>query len=363
LPRTRTPWILLGLAVSYVLYAVPVMNSENVRDPKNNYFTDHLRYRYCSLLVLENPLHSLTVPMSEQFKADRTHKYKENIWPLEPCHQGGLVHLTIHAPFQLLLEWGAIERHQATGLYVLFTLLIVHLCVGLILRSPDRWWLAVPIYFFLIRTSLAGLQTPIAFLFGWLTTTRLAQGRTMDALGWYSLTASAYGRWVIWAPPMAYRLIITARESLAALRAQLSTTRGKAVAAMVAVIFACSAVATVLVFMSRIPPRLVTIPPLVTPATITLLAVWTVVFIMRWKGLAGPFSVATYLFLLLYRKNDLLFWYGAPLYALLPLAQGRRELALITLTTGLASEMVLRGPNLLQFNDVAVWLLKQWGVA
>ena len=94
-----------------------------------------------------------------------------------------------------------------------------------------------------------------------------------------------------------------------------------------------------------------------------MLATWAVIFALRWRNPLPQFALTISGFLFLYRDNDPLFWYGGPLYALFPLARGAGEAAALALASGVISEMVLRGPNLLHFNDIVVWLIKAWGGA
>ena len=361
--KNRKPWILLGLSISFLLYAVPVTRSKNVKDPLFNHFSDHLRYRYCSLLVLEDPVRALTTPLGRQYSEDRTHKHRALNWANEPCHQGGALHVVIHAPFQLLLEWDVLAPHQVTTLYILLTLLVAHLCLGLILSSRRQWWVAFLLYFWLIRTSLSGLQSPIAFTLGWITTTRISQDRHLSGLGWFALTVSAYGRWIVWAPAVALRLALAARDVLTALRAALATWRGRVISALLAALFLWSSLAAVMVLATRVAPRLIQISPTIAPSITLVLATWAVIFALRWRNPLPQFALTISGFLFLYRDNDPLFWYGGPLYALFPLARGAGEAAALALASGVISEMVLRGPNLLHFNDIVVWLIKAWGGA
>ena len=133
--------IVLGLIGSFVFFAMPVTRAQRNNDPVYGHFTDHLRYRYCATLVVEQPINALITPLETlHSEDDSTHRVLT--WDKEPCHAGGMVHVAIHAPFQWVLETEWLAPEQSTTIYVLINLFIAHLLAFLVLRSREHWYVA-----------------------------------------------------------------------------------------------------------------------------------------------------------------------------------------------------------------------------
>ena len=85
------------MGVAWLAFAVPVWKSKRLRDPMEDFFTDHLRYRYCAALTVASPIRALTTPLGTLYAQDsRVHRVLA--WENHPCSQPGVVFLMVHAP-------------------------------------------------------------------------------------------------------------------------------------------------------------------------------------------------------------------------------------------------------------------------
>ena len=191
-----------GLALAFLVLAWPVWQSSRVLDPLNDFYTDHLRYRYCAALTIASPLRALTNPLSALHAEDpRVHKVL--LWEAQPCHQPGIVFLAFHAPVQWLLDAELISETRATALQVLLLLALVHLAIGWMLLSRF-WWAGLLVYPFLLRCALNGLQEPLPFLFAVLGAFSWTKGQRLRGLTLVVLAFSAYSRWLVWVAGFAW---------------------------------------------------------------------------------------------------------------------------------------------------------------
>jgi hypothetical protein len=315
----RVVLVAVVLGMSWVLFALPVWKSTRIKDPLDGFFTDHLRYRYCAALTVASPLQALRMPLATLHAEDHS-LHRVLTWEQWPCNQPGLVFLAVHVPVQWLLDAEHISEIQATNLYVLFLLLVVHVAIGRLLLSPF-WWAGVLVYPFLLRCALNGLQEPIPFSLALLGAFRWTAGRRLSALALVTLAFSAYSRWVVWLIGLTW---LCWRDR----RALLQQLHGIRLPGMVAigaffVIFAWSLVGNLLVASAWVPPE-----GQFSAAAILILSAYGVCLLVQWcrerTSWFAPVVLAALAFLVTYR-GGIPYWYMATLLPAVVLARGRVE--------------------------------------
>lgn len=192
----RRAGTIAGVGLVFLVLAWPVWRAGKVLDPLDDFYTDHLRYRYCAALTISSPVRALTTPLSVLFTEDpRAHKVM--LWEAQPCHQPGVVFLAFHAPVQWLLDAELISEERATALQIVLLLALVHLAIGRMLLSRF-WWAGVLVYPLVLRCALNGLQEPLPFLLALLGAFSWAKGQRLKGLTLVILAFSAYSRWLVW---------------------------------------------------------------------------------------------------------------------------------------------------------------------
>lgn len=352
-PRPPRWLVITLLVVSFSVLAIRAVQHRAERDPLRDFYTDHLRYWYCSSLVAAHPLEAVSTPL-EELAARHPSRRPAVLWEREPCHQPGAVHVAIHAPFQALLERAVIDRPTATAAYVVLLLLLAHLVVAAMCTRPRRWYLGLIAYPLLVRAALYGVQTPIVFALGWACMASLERRRYALTVGLFVATLSAYSRWIVWLPAIAWWVFRHRDQVRGSLNVWLRRWWGWPVAALLAASLAWSLVAFAIVWMNRpLPPPGDRTVPMVAAAVV--LIAWLVHWATRRGSELAPFAVCFAAFTLLYAGmvNP---WYLAPLVAVAPLIGDRRELGLWLASLVTLSELAFtQGPgagNLFQFRDI-----------
>ena len=339
-------WRVTGcLTLSFACLAFAVLRSDNIRDPLANRWTDHQRYRYCSALVLRHPMHALVTPL-EQLYAEDIGAHRIVTWPHEPCHEGGAVHVLLHAPLQWALDADVLSEVGATHAYVLFLLLVAHLIV-FALWCDDRWWIGLLLYPFVVRCALSAVQEPISFLLAVRSAQQWRDGKRVSALAYASLAFSSYSRWVIWIVPFVW-LGVRERvwpEVVAAAR------RRPVLAAVLVLCFAWSCVVFLVAALHRPPPG--------TGADLTgqiaiwiMIGVWAVWWWNNRESRIAPFAVVGLLFLSTYNGFHM-FWYTAPLLAAAPFIAAESEAVLWAIPVIVGADLFLNREMTTHMGDIA----------
>jgi hypothetical protein len=345
-----------ALAISYVVFAVPVLRSRSENDPLYKQFTDHIRHRFCANAVLHRPIHALTMPLyllKEEFPT----KHQPIYFPKEPCTQGGVVHVLFQAPFQWLIDHAGWEPWSTTNLHVLINLLLGHLWMFLVIMSKDHALAAVFLFPWMVRTSLMSVQAPLEALLGYLSFRAWMDGRKSLALALFSATFSAYNRFLIWIPAWGAAVLLERREVWADLKRVMAGWRGRIVGALAVASFAWSLYATLIVWGRRAP--LPTNAAWMTIWGLVFTAVWLVHWVRRRDSVLALFAIVFGLFVASYR-GFIETWYLAPLMALAPLGRTLGERLLWIASVGLFSDVILFDHDAWSIRYPMHWVFDSW---
>jgi len=343
-----------ALFVSFAFFAVPVLRSKQVGDPVKGNWTDHLRYRYCSSLVISDPWRAMTTPLGF-LAAQDTQKYKRPTWLAEPCHQAGVVHLAIHAPFQWLVEREVLAEHTATNIYVLLLLVVAHLTLYILGRG-SLWWAALILYPILLRNALYGIQENIPILFGLLCAMAWGRGRLLLALAFWVLAFSAYTRWIIWLPPLLY-LCWRERARLYESVQELRSPGARVCAVVLVLVFGWSLLSTIIVGLHRIAPP-GTLSPMARGLIWIFVALWGVYWLIDRKSALAPFMLVSGLFLVVY-KGLAMHWYFGPLWGAAPFGRSKFEVGGWAVAAGLMTDLVMN-VSVLEVRSLFDFAFKSW---
>ena len=316
----------VGLAVLwtivFALFTGAVWQSRNVMDPASGHYSDHLRYRYCASLVVRDPLRAMTTPLKQLAREDDS-RFPVVTWGKEPCHTAGVVHLAIHAPFQWILERGWLNEWQVTNAYV--TLLLALSALTLFFVSMGRtWWAVILLAPLLIRSSINGVQEVIPILLSLVGFDLYRKGQRLASVAAIVCAASAYSRYVIWFPALAWVLWRDRRAILSAW-AQRWKGWGFRVAAVTTVLLAAWTCFSVLLISAHHPLSPWTSPgPLAWSVLIGYGLVCLVHIFLNRQGDVCPFLLAQVAFFATYR-GAINYWYAYPALAVIALRRTRFE--------------------------------------
>jgi hypothetical protein len=346
LGRPKKIAIGVALGLLFLGFVISAWTSKRERDPLNNFYTDHLRYRYCATLVLKNPIQATTTPLEQLAKQDNS-RFPAVTWNAEPCHQAGVVHVLVHAPFQWLLERGWMKPWHATDLYV--TLMLALTCVSLFLVfTSANWWAG---FFFapdLLRCSLNGLQEPLPVLLGLIGFSLYAKGRRLAATTFITLAVVEYSRYVIWLPPLAWLCLKDRKEFFPELVNAWRRWRGRALILGMILMSGWSLVAMYLVSIHRPLPTPIVPGRVAWVVLLTYGALWLGYFFYRWRSPMAPFMLMTIAFFCLY-KGQQNYWYPLAALSLIPLARTGFEKAMWGLWLAVVAPLFL---HLYQNGDI-----------
>lgn len=319
--RRRLALVGAALTLSWLAFAWPAWRSATARDPLSDFFTDHLRYRYCAALTVASPLRALTTPLATLYAEDRR-AHRELLWEAEPCHQPGVVFLAVHAPLQWLLDAELISEVRATGLYVLLLLAAMHLAVGRLLVTR-LWWAGLAVYPFLLRCALNGLQEPIPFALALFGAFDWAAGRRLRGLALATLAFSAYSRWVVWPGGLALLCWRDRRALLPELRERARSWHGALGLVALAGVLGWSLLGNWLVATAWVAPQGAL--PLGRSA---LLVGYAALLALCWwragRSDLAPVVLVALGFLLVYR-GQVFYWYLAPVLPAIALSRRPSE--------------------------------------
>ncbi len=354
LPGSQSQRVAAGLALSFCVFIYPVLHSTNTRDPLANRWTDHQRYRYCAALVLRHPIHALVTPL-DQLYAEDAGNHRIVTWGNEPCHEGGLVHVLLHAPIYWALDAERLTDVGASHVYVLFLLLLAHIIVWLLWRG-ERWWIALLLYPFVVRCALSAAQEPISFLLAILSAQRWQNKQHGAALAYASLAFSSYSRWVTWLVPFVW-LIWKDRQTLVP-ELVADARRRPIVTGALFLCFAWSCVAFVLAALHRPPPGSGT-DAVGEIAIWLLIALWAVQWWKHRDHIMPAFSIIGLLFLSFYNGFHM-FWYVAPVLAAAPFIAGETEAVLWAIPAIVGSDLFLNREMTTHMGDIARFAWDAW---
>jgi len=349
---TRHRGVALVLVLAFGALAVPVLRSGTVRDPLTNRFTDHERYRYCSALIVRHPFHALVTPLAQLFAED-TGEHRVVTWGDEPCHEGGVVHVAVHAPIQWLLDAEMLSEVSATHLYVLFLLLIAHLTVWLLWRE-ERWWIGLLLYPFLVRCALNALQEPISFCLAVISALQWQRGQRVTALAFASLAFSSYARWVTWLIPFAWLAFRDRATLLPELRE--AVRRRPVITALLALCFVWSCFAFACAATSRTSPGAGT-GIVGRLAMVIMMAIWVAHWVRHRDTRIAPFAIVSLAFLTSYNGFHM-FWYVAPLLAAAPFIASETEAALWAIPAIVGADLFLNREMTAHVADIAHFVVE-----
>lgn len=241
--------VLLGGAL--VVWGRATWKNPTTLDPMDQRYTDHLRVRYCAALVLEQPLHALRTPVGELAAAD-PRASKSPFWAELPCHQPGLVHLAIHAPFQWAVDGAWVSDLTASRLAVLVFLLFAHAAVALLVLER-RWW-GLLLYPLAVRCALNALQEPIPLFFAVASGLMWSRGKRLASLAFAVVAFSAYNRWAVWLLGIALLCVSERALVKAELNTLLARGPGRLYAVLVTALALVSLAGTLWVSSAWSPP-------------------------------------------------------------------------------------------------------------